>query len=143
MKWIVLAGPSNTGKTFTLAEVVIELTRRGWILIPPSVMPVWNATAGKYDDGKYVLSNASKKIHVVTQGDSPWDVANGFDNAKAAKVDVLISASRSKSGSGHLAAINARISPSVEPYFIAALEHSPALQPQIRANRVNQIIGLI
>ena len=143
MKWIVVAGPSNTGKTYTLAEVVIELTKRGGVLVPPSAMPVWNAVVESYYDATYELSYASKKIFVVTGGDSPWDVESGFDKAKAAKADVLVSASRSKSGSGHLAAINARISQSVEPYFIAALEHDKPLQPRIRANRVGQIIDLI
>lgn len=143
MKWIVVAGPSNTGKTYTLAEVVIELTKRGGVLVSPSAMPVWNASFGKYDDGEFELSYGTQTIRVITNGDLPSDVANGFDNAKAANVDVLISASRSRSGCGHLLAINARISQSVEPYFIAALEHDKPLQPQIRANRVGQIIDLI
>lgn len=143
MKWIVLTGPSNTGKTYTLSEVVIELTKRGGVLIPPSGMPVWNNKKGKYDDGDYELSYVSKKVVVITQGDAPDDVVAGFDKAMAAKADVLISTSRSRTGCGHLAAIDRRMSPLVEAYFIASLEHDKALQARIRANRVNQIIGLI
>lgn len=143
MKWIVLAGSSNTGKTYTLSEVVIELVKRGAILTPPSAMPVWIPSRNTYADASYELSFASKRVYVFSQGDYPSDIDTGFSQARAAKADVLISASRSKAGCGHLAKIDARTSTSIETYFIATFKHDVALQQRIRINRVDQIIKMI
>ena len=150
MKWIIVAGSSNTRKTFTLSEVVVSLVRgHGAILRSPTTLPALQPAASPtsypyYSDGCYELSWRGNKIVVVTDGDIPGRVSEAFEYAVKCGADVLVSASRAGSGSGHVAQIDGKaVSGAADVFIVAALDHSHTASATIVANRVNQIISMI
>lgn len=147
MKWIVLAGPSNTGKTYTLSEVVLNLLGKGGKLdsncTRPTVLAPGTATQlTKYKDDIYELTYKGKRVVIATEGDYPSSIEDGFNYDPNA--DVVVSASRSRTNSYHLQRIDALITgnPSVEPCFVAALDHKSNLM-RILTHRINQIVNMI
>lgn len=150
MKWIILAGSSNTRKTWTLTEVVIALVNTcGAKLVSPMTLPTPHPASAPnrwpyYDNGNYELLYHGKRIIVETAGDMPHIVDGGFKNAQSRKADILISAARARSGSGHITTIDNKIaSNSAEVFVIAALDHSFNTMPAVVAWRVQQIIGML
>lgn len=150
MKWIILAGSSNTRKTWTLTEVVIALVRScGAQLISPAKLPTPNPPVPPdrwpyYNDDTYELRHCGKLIVVKTDGDTPGVVDEGFKKAKDINADVLISATRARSQSGHLKIIDGKISSKLaEVFVIAALDHDDATKPEVVNWRVQQIIDML
>ncbi len=150
MKWIVLAGSSNLRKTWTLTEVVIALVNRyGAQLVSPATLPTPHPATEPnkwpyYSDNTYELLYHGKRIVVVTYGDSPCYVDDGFKKAKSRNADILISASRARSGSGHMAVIDSKIaSHSAEVFVVAALDHSFGVMPEVVKWRIQQIIDML
>lgn len=150
MKWIVLAGSSDTRKTWTLTEVVIALVNTcGARLVSPETLPTPHPATGTkkwpyYDDDTYELLYRGKRIIVETAGDWPHVVDGGFKNAKKHNADVLISSTHARGGSRHIATIDGKLSSnSVEVYVIAALRHSFGTMPKVVNWRVQQIIGML
>ncbi len=150
MKWIVLAGSSNTRKTWTLTEVVIALVKTyGAQLISPSRLPIPHPPRPPniwpyYNDDTYELKFRGKLIIIKTDGDMPSTVNEGFKVATGRNADILISATRARSQSGHIKTIDSKIrSKSAEIFVLAALDHDPATMPAIVAWRVQQIIDML
>lgn len=150
MKWIIVAGSGDTRKTFTLSEVVVSLVRvHGATLLSPATLPVLHPPVAPnvhpfYADGEYELMWKNKKIVVKTCGDWPIALKDGMTLAQKCSADVLISASRARSGSRHISYIDSIvISGKVDVFVLAALDHSAAASAAIVANRVSQIIDMI
>ena len=150
MKWIIVAGSGDKRKTFTLSEVVISLvTTHGATLLSPATLPVLHPPVSPsgnpfYADGEYELVWKGKKIVVKTDGDWPSALQDGMTLAQKCSADVLISASRARSGSGHIAYIDSVVtSGTADVFVVAALYHSAAASATIVANRVDQIINMI
>ena len=150
MKWIIVAGSGDTRKTFTLSEVVVSLVRvHGATLLSPATLPVLHPPVAPnvypfYVDGEYELVWKNKKIVVKTDGDFPAALKDGIVLAQKHSAEVLISASRARSGSGHIAYIDSVVTSGVADVFVvAALDHSTGASPMVVANRVNQILMLI
>ena len=150
MKWIVLAGAGNTRKTWTLNEIVVALVRTcGARLISPKSLPTPHPSSSPtgqsyYSDGQYEILYKGRLIIVVTDGDTSQTVESGFKLAMSKSADVLISATRAKSNSGHIASIDSKIISGVaDVYVIAALDHSPATQATIIRSRIRQIIDML
>ena len=150
MKWIILAGSSNTRKTWTLTEVVIALVNTcGAKLVSPAALPTPHAAVPPnsypyYVDGTYELLYRGMRIVVVTDGDLPHIVDGGFKNAVSRNADVLISAARARSGSGHISVIDRKVNSREASIFVlAALDHGLAAMPEIIKWRVQQIIDML
>ena len=150
MKWIILAGSSNTRKTWTLTEVVITLVNRyGAQLVSPQTLQSSNPAMPPnvwpyYNDDTYVLKYRSKLIVVKTDGDMSTTVDEGFNIAQGLNADILISASRARSRSSHIKTIDNKISSKqAEVYVIAALDHSNVAKPAVVNWRVQQIINML
>ena len=150
MKWILLAGSSNTRKTFTLTEVAVSLVRtHGATLLSPATLPVRHPASSPtsypyYSDDFYELTWKNKKIVIVTDGDMPKGIDVAFNYAKKCAADVLVSATRAKSRSGHIAKIDKKvISGGVDVFIVAALDHSHAASASIVSNRISQIIDML
>ncbi len=150
MKWIVLAGSSNTRKTWTLTESVIALVNTcGAQLVSPTTLPTPHPapTPDKlpyYDDDTYELLYRGRRIIVETAGDMPQTVDEGFKKARSRNADVLISAARAKSCSGHLATIDSKIASSLaEVYVIGALDNSHRIMSEVVRWRIQQIIDML
>lgn len=150
MKWIILAGSSNTRKTWTLTEVVITLVNTfGAKLVSPQALPTPNPAMPPniwpyYNDSTYELQYKDKRIIVKTDGDMSNTVDRGFNTAVDRNADVFISAAHAKSGSNHIRAIDSKItSRQAEVYVIAALDHDNAAKPAVVNWRVQQIIDML
>ena len=150
MKWIILAGSSDTRKTWTLTEVVITLVNTcGAQLVSPAALPTPHPAIAPnkwpyYDNGTYELLYRGRRIVVETAGDMPYIVENGFKNAMNLNADILISAARARSGSGHIATIDSKIaSNSANVYVIAALDHSFGTMSAVVKRRIWQIIDML
>ena len=150
MKWIVLAGSSNTRKTWTLTEVVIALVKAyGAQLISPSQLPIPHPPRPPniwpyYNDDTYELKFRGKLIIIKTDGDMPSTVNEGFKVGSGRNADILISATRARSQSWHIKTIDSKIrSKSAEVFVLAALDHAPATMSAIVAWRVQQIIDML
>ena len=148
MKWIILAGSSDTRKTLT--ELAISLVRtHGARLIAPMSLPVpFPAVPPSiwpfYADDTYELQYRGKKVVITTDGDSAKIVDDGFEEAKRRNADVFISASRARSKSGHLGVIDAKVtSGGAEVFIIAALDNGAVAMPAIVSWRIQQIIDMI
>ena len=98
MKWIILAGSSDTRKTWTLTEVVVSLVNRyGAQLVSPRTLPTSHPAGPPkgwpyYDDDVYELKYQNKSIVIKTGGDTPGIVEDGFNTAQSRNADILISA---------------------------------------------------
>ena len=150
MKWIVLAGSSDTRKTWTLTEVVIKLVKTcGAQLLSPSQLPIPHSPTPPniwpyYNDDTYELEFRGKLIIVKTNGDMPNIVDDGFTVATNRNADILISAAHARSKSGHIKAIDSKIkSKLAEVFVLAALDHDCATMPAIVTWRVQQIIDML
>lgn len=150
MKWIVLAGSSDTRKTWTLTEVVIALVNRhGAQLLSPQILPTPHPAVPPniwpyYDNGIYELKYQNKLIVIKTGGDTPGIVEDGFNTAQSRNADILISAAHARSGSNHIKAIDSKIVDNLaEVFVIAALDHDHATMPAIVKWRVQQIIDML
>ena len=150
MKWIVLAGSSETRKTWTLTEVVIALVNTcGAQLVSPTLLPIPHSPVPPkkwpyYDDGTYEIRYHGKVIVVKTDGDTPGVVEEGFKKAKALNADIYISAAHARSGSWHVATIDNMISSKLaEVFVIAALDHADTTKPAVVKWRIQQIIDML
>ena len=150
MKWIILAGSSNTRKTWTLTEAVIALVNTcGAQLVSPAALPTPHSAIAPnrwpyYDNGTYELLYRGKRIVVATAGDTPGIVEHSFKDAKSRNVDVFISAARARSGSGHISTIDKIITSGLaEVFILAALDHSFETMPTIVTWRVQQIVDMV
>lgn len=150
MKWIVLAGSSDTRKTWTLTEVVIALVNRhGAQLLSPQILPTPHPAVPPniwpyYDDGIYELKYQNKLIVVKTGGDTPSIVEDGFNMAQSRNADILISATHARSESNHIKTIDSKIAAdSAEVFVIAALDHDQSTMPSVVMWRVQQIIDML
>lgn len=150
MKWIILAGSSDTRKTWTLTEVVIALVNRhGAQLLSPQTLPTPHLAVPPniwpyYDDGVYELKYQNKLIVVKTDGDTPGAVEEGFNTAQSLNADILISSAHARSGSNHIQTIDSKIvANSAEVFVIAALDHDQSTKPSVVAWRVQQIIDML
>ena len=150
MKWIILAGSSNTRKTWTLTEVVIALVKTcGGQLVSPSLLPIPHPPVPSqkwpyYSDGTYEIRYRGRVIIVKTDGDTPGIVDDGFKKAKALNADIYISAAHARSGSGHVATIDSLISSNLaEVFVIGALDHNDNIKPAVVKWRVQQIIDML
>lgn len=150
MKWIILAGPADTRKTWTLTEVVITLVNTcGAQLLAPATLPAPHpaVTPGGlpyYDNGTYELLYHGRRIIVETAGDLPAIVDGGFKNAQSRNADILISAARARSGSGHITTIDSIIASNLaEVFVIAALYHDVRVMPGVVRWRIWQIVDML
>lgn len=150
MKWIVLAGSSDTRKTWTLTELVIALVKTsGAKLVSPTLLPMPHHPVTQnglpyYNDGTYELRHHGKVIVVKTDGDMPGMVGDGFKKAKALNADIYISAAHARSGSGHVTTIDNIISSNLaEVFVIGALNHDNDTKPAVVKWRVRQIIDML
>ena len=150
MKWIVLAGSSNTRKTWTLTEVAITLVNTcGAQLISPATLPMPHPAMPPniwpyYDDGIYELRYRNKLIVVKTDGDTSGTVEGGFNTAQRRSADILISAAHARSGSNHIKTIDSKIVDNLaEVFVIATLEHDQSAMPSVVMWRVQQIIDML
>ena len=150
MKWIILAGSSNTRKTWTLTEVVIALVRNcGAQLVSPPMLPTPHPSIPPkgwpyYDDGTYEIRYHGKLIIIKTDGDMPRVVDDGFRKAQSRNADIFISAAHARSGSNHVTVIDSKITNNLaEVFVIAALDHSHTAMPSVVNWRVRQIIDMI
>ena len=150
MKWIILAGPSNTRKTWTLTEVVIALVQAcGAQLVSPQTLPTPHPVLPPniwpyYNDGIYELKYQNKLIVVKTGGDTPSVVEDGFNMAQSRNVDILISAAHARSESNHIKAIDSKIVANLaEVFVIAALNHDQSAMTSVITWRVQQIIDML
>ena len=150
MKWIILAGSSNTRKTWTLTEAVIALVKTcGAQLVSPALLPIPHPPVNSkglpyYNDGTYEMRYRGRLIVVKTDGDTPGIVDDGFKKAKALNADIYISAAHARSGSGHVATIDSIISSNLaEVFVIGALDHDDNRKPAVVKWRVQQIIDML
>ena len=150
MKWIILAGSSDTRKTWTLTEVVIALVQtHGAQLVSPQTLPTSHPAVPPniwpyYNDGFYELKYRNKLIVIKTDGDTPGIVEDGFNTAQSRNADILISAAHARSGSNHIKAIDSKIVDNLaEVFVIAALDHYQSAMPSVITWRVQQIIDMI
>ena len=150
MKWIVLAGSSNTRKTWTLTEVVVALVKTcGAQLVSPALLPIPHPPVPPqkwpyYSDGTYEIRYRGRVIIVKTDGDTAGIVDDGFKMANALNADIYISAAHARSGSWHVATIDNIISSKqADVFVIGALDHDDTTKPAVVKWRVQQIIDML